>query len=102
LRDLLARLPDLDGVYCGSDTLALGVLIEAKARGIAVPDQLAVIGYGDLAFAKDADPPLTTMRIDGETIGQQAADMLIARIKGTATAQRVVDVGFAIIERAST
>ncbi|HEX2114636.1 MAG TPA: LacI family DNA-binding transcriptional regulator [Alphaproteobacteria bacterium] len=101
LRDLLARVPDVDGVYCGSDTLALGLLIEAKARAIAVPDQLAVMGYGDLPFAKDTDPPLTTIRIDGETIGKHAADMLIARIKGGAAARRVVDVGFTIIERAT-
>ena len=102
LRVLLAQAPDIDGVYCGSDTLALGVLIEAKARAIAVPETLAVIGYGDLAFAKDTDPPLTTIRIDGEAIGKQSADMLIARVTGGTALPRAVDVGFTLVERAST
>ena len=102
LRELLAEHPDIDGLYCGADTMALGVLIEAKARGILVPEQLAVIGYGDLSFAKDTDPPLTTIRIDGATIGRCAADMLIDRATGRPTSTRTVDVGFTVVERAST
>jgi LacI family gluconate utilization system Gnt-I transcriptional repressor len=101
LRDLLAKNPDIDGIYCGADVLALGVLIEARARGVAVPERLAVIGYGDLGFAKDTDPPLTTIGIDGETIGRRAAEMLIARATGAAELPRMVDVGFTIVERAS-
>lgn len=101
LSNLLRDHPDIDGVFCGSDNLALGALIEAKARGIAVPKQLKVIGYGDLAFAKDTDPPLTSVRTDGAGIGRIAAEMLIARATGRAPKQKLVDIGFTIIERDS-
>jgi LacI family gluconate utilization system Gnt-I transcriptional repressor len=101
LAGLLRDHPGIDGVFCGSDNLALGALIEAKARGIAVPQQLKVIGYGDQSYGKDADPPLTSMRIDGAAIGRIAAEMLMARATGQTPKKKVVDVGFAIVERAS-
>jgi LacI family gluconate utilization system Gnt-I transcriptional repressor len=101
LASLLHAYPKTDAVFCGADTLALGALIEAGARGVRVPERLRVVGYGDLNFAKDADPPLTTMRIDGTRIGNLAAGMLIKRIEGGAVERPLVDVGFELIERAS-
>ncbi len=101
LAALLSDHPRIDGVFCGSDNLALGTLVEAKARGITVPQQLKVIGYGDQSYGKDADPPLTSVRIDGAAIGRIAAEMLIARAAGRVPRKKVVDVGFAIVERES-
>jgi len=76
-------------------------LIEARARGIAVPGQLRILGYGDLNFAAHTDPPLSTMRIDGTLIGTLAASMLIDRIEDRKVAGKVKDVGFKLIERVS-
>jgi LacI family gluconate utilization system Gnt-I transcriptional repressor len=98
---LLRDHPETDGVFCGSDNLALGALVEAKARGLLVPRQLKVIGYGDQSFGKDADPPLTSLRIEGGEIGRLAAEMLVARAGGTTPKQRLVDVGFTLVERGS-
>jgi LacI family gluconate utilization system Gnt-I transcriptional repressor len=91
----------VDAVFCSSDLLALGVLTEARVRGLAVPDALAVIGFGDLEFAASLDPALTTVRIDGTAIGRQAAAFIVERAEGRAVNQRVIDIGFAIVERAS-
>lgn len=101
LAQLLATAPAVDAVFCSSDLLALGVLTEATARGIDVPKQLAVIGFGDLAFAGDAHPALSTVRIDGTGIGRQAAQFIVDRAEGRPVAEKVVDLGFQIIERAS-
>lgn len=101
LTALLKTHPDIDGVFCGSDNLALGALIEAKARGIMVPRQLRIIGYGDQSYGKDADPPLTSVRIDGAAIGRLAAEMLMARATGQPPRKKVVDIGFSIAERES-
>jgi LacI family gluconate utilization system Gnt-I transcriptional repressor len=98
---LLQRDPAIDAVYCASDLMALGALIEARARGIAVPQRLAVIGFGDLDFAPSCDPPLTTVHVDSTEIGRQAAALMVARIEGRRIKQRVIDVGFSVIERAS-
>jgi LacI family gluconate utilization system Gnt-I transcriptional repressor len=102
IASLLAEYPDLDAVFCSSDALALGVITEAHARRIAVPKQLAVIGFGDLGFARELHPALTTVRIDGTGIGRLAASLIVTRAEGGNVEQRITDVGFTIIERAST
>jgi LacI family gluconate utilization system Gnt-I transcriptional repressor len=101
LGELLSRHPDIDAIFCSSDLLALGVLTEAQARGIAVPGRLAVVGFGDLGFARDLHPALTTVRIDGTAIGATAARFIIDRAEGRAIDEPIRDIGFSIIERAS-
>jgi LacI family gluconate utilization system Gnt-I transcriptional repressor len=102
LTDLLARDPGIDAIFCSSDLLALGVLTQAQAQGIAVPGQLAVVGFGDLAFARDLNPALTSVRIDGTSIGRLAARLIIDRAEGRSVVDRIVDVGFSIVARASS
>lgn len=102
LRGLLARNPNIDAVFCSSDMMALGVLLEAHASGIKIPEQLAVIGLGDQSFAVDTYPPLSTVRIDGTAIGSMAARNIICRSNGGQVQDPVYDVGFVIVERGST
>lgn len=98
---LLAREPDIDAVFCSSDMLALGVMIEAQARGLAIPSRLALVGLGDLDFAASLEPPLTTVRIDGTRIGRSAAQCIVERAEGRTVDQPVLDIGFTLVERAS-
>jgi LacI family gluconate utilization system Gnt-I transcriptional repressor len=98
LSQLLEQTPQLDAVFCGSDLLAIGVLGEAKRRGIDVPSQLAICGFGDLEFASETSPQLTTVGVDGTRIGVSAARCLLERLKGVKEAN-VIDVGFHIVER---
>jgi LacI family transcriptional regulator, gluconate utilization system Gnt-I transcriptional repressor len=104
-REGLARLLSSgyrpDAVFCSSDALAHGVLAEAQSRGLSVPGQLSVVGFGDLDFAAHTYPALSTVRIDRPAIGRQAAEALLARIDGRAVEKKVVDIGFQLIERAS-
>ena len=102
LTALLRGQPAVDAVFCSSDLLALGVMTEAQAAGVAVPRQLAVVGFGDLEFAADLHPALTTVRINGAAIGRQAAQFIVERAEGRAVAQRVIDIGFSIVDRHST
>ena len=101
LADLLARQPDVDAVFCSSDLLALGVLTEARVRVLDVPGRLAVVGFGDLEFAAALQPALTTVHIEGAAIGRQAAQFIVDRAEGREVPQRVVDIGFSIVERLS-
>ena len=82
--------------------VALGVLTEARVRGLQVPQQLAVIGFGDLQFAADLDPALSTVHIKGGAIGRQAARFIVDRVEGRDVPERVIDIGFSIVERATT
>lgn len=102
LRRLLALPGGIDGIFCSSDMLALGVLIEAAHQRIDVPAQLSVIGFGDQSFAADAEPALTTVRVDGARIGQEAARLLMRRLDGDdAQPAPPLDVGFLVVERRS-
>jgi LacI family gluconate utilization system Gnt-I transcriptional repressor len=101
LAELMRDAADIDAVFCSSDLLALGVLTEAHARRIQVPKQLAIVGFGDLDFAADLHPALTTVRVDGTAIGRQAARFIVDRAEGRGVEQRIVDIGFTIVDRAS-
>jgi LacI family gluconate utilization system Gnt-I transcriptional repressor len=103
LRRLLAANGKLDGVFCSSDQLAMGVLFEANARRIAVPRRLAVVGFGNVEASAHTHPSLTTVAVDGAAIGREAARMLLARLQSDAAndAPRVVDVGFHVVVRES-
>jgi LacI family transcriptional regulator, gluconate utilization system Gnt-I transcriptional repressor len=101
LATLLRESKDVDAVFCSSDLLALGVLTEARVQQRQVPRQLAVVGFGDLDFAADLDPALSTVRIKGDAIGRQAASFIIDRVEGREVPKRVIDIGFSIVERHS-
>ncbi|MFJ4156241.1 LacI family DNA-binding transcriptional regulator [Pseudomonas sp. NPDC089752] len=89
-------------VVCTSDTIAHGVLTEAIARGIAVPSQLSVMGFGDMNFAAHTYPSLSTVKVDGAQIGDLAARMMLARLQGELVEEPVKDVGFTVVQREST
>lgn len=105
LGELLTRHPDIQGVFCSNDSLAVGALLECRRRGWKVPDRLAVMGFSDLAMATASHPPLTTVRVRAAEIGRQAGQILLRRLGGEARprtrARRVLDVGFEIISRES-
>ncbi|WP_326538040.1 LacI family DNA-binding transcriptional regulator [Pseudorhodoferax sp.] len=102
LRQLRAQPDAVDGIFCSSDMLALGVLTEAAHQGIAVPDRIGVVGFGDQPFAADAEPALSTVRVDGARIGREAALRVVGRIAGDpAPEQAALDVGFSIVVRRS-
>ena len=105
-RDALARLvhecPEVDAVFCSSDLLAVGVATEARARQIAVPGQLAIMGFGDVPFVADMLPALSTVQINGAHIGRLAAQYLMDRAEGREVDPAVVQVDFSIVERDTT
>ena len=101
LVEILENSPNIDAIFCSSDLLALGVLTELRARKIAIPDEIAVMGFGDVPFVADMAPSLTTVRINGEQIGALAAQFLIDRAENHPVANTIVNVGYSIIERES-
>ncbi|GHC32796.1 LacI family transcriptional regulator [Kushneria pakistanensis] len=101
---LLARMPDCEAIVCGSDTLAMGVIAEAQSRAMAIPDALAVMGFGDMGFAAATWPALSTVRIDGAGIGRLTADHLLKRFETRhhEPLHDVLDIGFEIVARQTT
>lgn len=95
----LAERPDV--VVCGSDWIAQGLIVEAQAAGVRVPDQLAVTGFGNLRMAGDMRPTITSVDVDGARIAREVMRVLRARAAGEPVLERRIDVGFRIIARES-
>lgn len=102
LAELLASGAKPDAVACSSDPLAQGAIAEAQDRGRRIPGDIAVMGFGNLDFAAHTTPALTTVGIDRARIGRLAAEALLARMAGRESPGKIVDVGFELLERAST
>jgi LacI family gluconate utilization system Gnt-I transcriptional repressor len=101
LMRVLEKRPDVDAIFCSSDLLALGVLTEARAQNIRVPEQISIMGFGDVPFVEDMIPALTTVKINGAEIGRLAAQCLVDRAQGKTVDQRILDLGFSIVSRES-
>lgn len=79
-RRIAARTPRPTGVFCTNDQLALGVIRGLNDGGLAVPDEVAVVGYGDLALAADGRVPLTTVEQPKDELGRVAVEILLAEL----------------------
>jgi DNA-binding LacI/PurR family transcriptional regulator len=73
-------------VFAGNDLIALGVIYAAQEAGLAVPGDLAVVGYDDRDFAGFVRPALTTVQMPCEKMGHVAAESLLRLIRGQAPA----------------
>jgi LacI family transcriptional regulator len=81
-RDLLRSYPAVDALVCFNDLVAAGALQAAAERGLRVPDDLCVVGYDDIMFARMFTPALTTVRAPTYDLGRHAAIMLLDRMEG--------------------
>ena len=87
-RAALASLLDAQGrplvsaAAFANDHLACGALLEAQARGIAVPDALALLGFGDFVLGRQLAPGLSTVHLPRLEIGQATAAALLASLAG--------------------
>ena len=98
---LLARAPDLDGLFVASDPMAVGALAALRAAGRRVPDDVAVVGFDDAEVARDCDPPLTTVAQPLPEMARLMTDLLVARIDGRADAHDHHVVPTTLVRRAS-
>lgn len=68
-------------LVCGNDVIALGALFEAVERGIAVPRDMSITGFDDLALVEHIRPALTTVHLAPEDMGTAAADALLTALE---------------------
>ena len=68
---------DIDCVFCVSDSPAFGVLRALQERGINVPSNVGVAGFGNFEVSRYAMPSITTVRVDPAEVGRVAADLVI-------------------------
>lgn len=82
LRQLLATDRPPTAIVCGNDVLAFGALLEAQRLGVAVPQELSIIGFDDLELAAHLRPALTTVHVPAAEMWRCAADRVLAALAG--------------------
>ena len=82
MQQVLQALPRPTAVVCVNDYLAAGALIEAKAEGLHVPDDISIVGFDDLELAAQLDPPLTTVRVPAPQIGEEIGRFILGHLEG--------------------
>ena len=100
-QELLARHPDLDGIFAANDLMAAGALQALAAAGLAVPERVRVVGFDDAPLAAAATPPLTTVRQPVVEMGRELARMLLRLVDGESVEGPVV-AATTLVERATT
>jgi DNA-binding LacI/PurR family transcriptional regulator len=98
---LLDRQVSLSAVFAANDTLALGAMAAIRARGLRIPEDIAVVGFDDLPFAAFAAPPLTTVRNFAVEQGQLAAEKLIRLLRKDETVEQRTYIGTELVIRRS-
>ncbi|API92628.1 MULTISPECIES: LacI family DNA-binding transcriptional regulator [unclassified Virgibacillus] len=81
-RSIMAHHPETTAIFAASDEMAAGVISEAHAQGIRVPDDLSIIGYDNTKLAMMTVPALTTVSQEFDTMGNRAAELLCHSIMG--------------------
>ncbi|MGY5765289.1 LacI family DNA-binding transcriptional regulator [Brachybacterium sp. DNPG3] len=99
---LLARFPEVDGIVCANDEIAIGALLRLRAHGRRVPEDVAVIGYDDTPDASYSFPPLSTIAPDKHQLASTALDLLAERIAGYDGPPRTVETAYDLVVREST
>lgn len=88
---VLSEHPDSELVVCVSDPLAFGVMSACHRRGLRVPEDIAVAGFGDFEISRIATPSLTTVVIDAKAMGSTIA-RLVESVRGATAPQKPMTV----------
>jgi LacI family transcriptional regulator len=102
MRRLLALDEPPTAVVAASDLMALGALHALGEAGVAVPREVAVVGFDDILLAGHTQPPLTTLRQDKQGLGAAAAELLLERLAGDGDAQAAITLPVELVVRGST
>ncbi|MFF0405545.1 LacI family DNA-binding transcriptional regulator [[Kitasatospora] papulosa] len=103
MTELLDARPDVDAVFVSNDLMASGALRVLRERGVRVPEDVAVVGFDDMASVAEAtEPPLTTVRQDVEGMGRLMVRLLMERLNsGTGAWPDSVITPTELVRRAS-
>jgi LacI family transcriptional regulator len=85
---ILSRPIRPDCLVVGNDTMAVGAYRAASELGIAIPGDLAIVSFNDISVAQFMSPPLSTVHLPAEEIGETSVDMLSERLAGRRVTKR--------------
>ncbi|WP_237154729.1 LacI family DNA-binding transcriptional regulator [Oryzibacter oryziterrae] len=86
---LMAQSPRPDAIITCNDNVAIGVYRYLQEKSIAIPGDVAVASFNDIPTAPFLNPPLTTVRLPAEQIGEVAVDLLLERLAGRTLVKQI-------------
>ena len=99
---LLERRRDFTAIVAGNDLLALGCYDALRARGLACPEDISVVGYNDMPFVDRFTPPLTTVRVPHYELGATAAELMLEQLQEREARPRQLLLAPKLVMRGST
>ncbi len=103
---LIEEWPEVEAVICVSDPSAFGAIMECHRLNLAIPQRLAVAGFGDFEISRYCWPSITTVNVNCQAIGQQAAELMLkaltAKDAGEVLPPQIIRMPHSVIEREST
>ena len=89
-------------MFCSNDEMAIGAMRALSSHGLRVPDDVSVIGFDDIRFARYTSPPLTTVAQPKNALGREAMSMLIELLDDPAVPPRKRVLAADLVVRGST
>jgi len=76
--------------FAGNDPIAIGSLRALQEADISVPDQVSIVGFNDISVSKYVSPPLSTVKVFTELMGETAVDLLLEQLTGRQITKKVI------------
>jgi DNA-binding LacI/PurR family transcriptional regulator len=92
MKDLMYKMPKIDGVFIANDQMAVGAMKAISEEGRKIPDDIKVIGYDDVFIASVLEPSLSTIHIKKNFTGQKAAELLLEQLEQNENIARGITV----------
>lgn len=102
MTSLLKGGTSFSAAFIASDNVAVGALSAIREAGLQIPQDLSIVGFDDIPWAKFANPPLTTVHTPAQELVQQACYLLMDLMKGKAGDEKLVRIDSQLVIRKST
>ena len=99
---LLSQGKSFSAVFCSNDEMAIGAMRALVSHGLRVPEDISVVGFDDIRFARYTSPPLTTVAQPKNALGREAMTMLIEQLNDPEVPPRKRVLSADLVVRGST
>jgi DNA-binding LacI/PurR family transcriptional regulator len=101
MKILLAAGKKFTAVFVASDNVAMGVKSALREAGLRIPDDISIMGFDDIPWARYSDPPLTTIRLPAQKLASEACLLLLDLMKGVEPEERNLVLDTELVVRKS-
>lgn len=102
LKQVLSDQHGTQAIAFSGDMLAAGAIFEADRMGLKIPDDLALLGYGDLDISPHTNPPLSTIRPPRRKIAETVVEQILHRFNNPDAPSANIDLGVELVRRGTT